>query len=88
MIKEMAESNVHVDMVNLMMSRMIQEKNVANRLESDLILVIQLIIQKIGQFNFENIMRFFEVCEHEMADRGATGLHIVAQFNRVVTLDV
>ena len=53
-----------------MMSQMMQEQIVANQLESKLTLV-QLVIQKIGQFN----------------SKGSTRLHMVALFNRVVTLE-
>ena len=47
----MAESDFNANMVNFMMtimSQMIQEQSVGNRLVSELIVVVQDIIQKIG----------------------------------------
>ena len=90
-IEEMVECGFNVDMVNSIMtmtSRLIQEKIVAKRLERELTLVVQLVIQKIGQFNGDDITRFLEVYMYEMAKKGVVGLHTVTQSNRVVTLNV
>ena len=74
MMEEMVESGFNVDIVNFMMTLMIQEQSVTNRLESNLILVTQSIIQKIGQFNDEDITICLEVYENETGNKDATRL--------------
>ena len=61
-----------------MMSRMIQEQSVANRLESELTLAIQFVIHKIGEFNDDEIRIFPNVYEYEMTKPCGTRLHMVA----------
>ena len=59
-------------MVKLMMtmiSQMIQEQSTTNSLESKLKFLGQSMIQKIGQFNSEDIMGVLEVYENEMANK-------------------
>ena len=48
-----------VNFMMTMMSLMIREQSAINQLESKLTLTIQSIIQKIDQFNSEDIMRFW-----------------------------
>ena len=52
-----------------MMSQMIQEQSTTNSLESKLKFLGQSVIQKIGQFNSEDIMGVLEVYENEMANK-------------------
>ena len=67
---------------------MIEEQIVPSRLENKLTLLVQLVIKKICQFNYEGNTRFQEVYENKIANKGATRIHIVAHFNWVVTLDI
>jgi hypothetical protein len=71
-----------------MMSRMLQEQSAINRMEGELTLAIQTVIERISKFNGEDVTRFLEVYEYEMASRGATGVQMVLHINRVCTLDV
>ena len=71
----------NVDMVNFMMtmmSQMMQRQREMNRMESKLTLPIQTIIEKINKFSGEDITRYLEVYEHEMASRRATGIYMVS----------
>ena len=40
-------------------------------------LVVQIVIEKIGKFNGENVTRYLEVYEYEMTTRGAIGVQMV-----------
>ena len=59
-----------------------------NRMESELTLVVQTVMERINIFNDEDVTRFLEVNKYEMASRGATGVQMVFHINRVCTLDV
>ena len=57
-------------------------------MESELTLVVQMVIERISKFNGEDVTQVLEVYEYEMANRGATGVQMVPHINRVFTLDV
>ena len=47
-----------------------------------------MVIQRINKFRGEDITRFLEVYEYEMANRGTTEVHVVSKINRAYKLDV
>ena len=59
-----------------------------NRMESELTLVVQTVMERINIFNDEDVTRFLEVNKYEMASRGATGVQMVSHINPICTLDV
>ena len=52
-----------------------------NRMESELTLAIQMVIERIKKFNGQDITRFLEFYEYEMSNRGATGVQMVLHIN-------
>ena len=89
--KKMADKGFNEEMASFMMTmmnRMLQEQSAMNRMESELTLAVQTVIERISKFNGEDVTRFLEVYEYEMASRGATGVQMVSHINRVCTLDV
>ena len=88
---EMANKGFNEEMASFMMTmmnRMLQEQSAMNRMESELTLAVQTVIERISKFNGEDVTRFLEVYEYEMANRGATGEQMVSRINQVCTLDV
>ena len=88
---EMANKGFNEEMASFMMkmmNQMLQEQSAMNRMESELTLAVQTVIERISKFNGEDVTRFLEVYEYEMASRGATGEQMVSRINRVCTLDV
>mgnify|MGYP006997911728 FL=1 len=88
---EMVNKGFNEEMTSFMitmMSHMLQEQSAMNRMESELTLTVQTVIERINKFNGEDVTRFLEVYEYEMANRGATEVQMVSHINRFYTLDV
>ena len=61
---EMANKGFNEDMTSFMMtmmSRMLQEQSVMNRMESELALAVQMVIERIRKFNGKDVTRFLDV---------------------------
>ena len=88
---KMANKGFNEEMASFMMTtmnQMLQEQTAMNQMESELTLVLQTVIERISKFNGEDVTRFLQVYEYEMASREATGVQIISHINRVCTLDV
>ena len=65
-----------------------QEQSVMNRMESELMLTVEMVIKKINKFSGEHVTQYLKVYEYVMASRGAPRVHMVSLINRVCTLNV
>ena len=73
--KKMADKGANTEIANkgfneemasfmmTMMNRMLQEQHAMNRMESELTLAVQMVIERISKFNGEDVTRFLEVYE-------------------------
>ena len=89
--KEMTNKGFNEEMASfmmMMMNQMFKEQSAMNRMESELTLAVQTVIEKISKFNGEDVTRYLEVYEFETANRGEIGVQKVSHINRVHTLDV